>query len=77
MNRDELQQFIAAEVQKLAFRKVSIHEPLVSSRVLDSISVIDLIVLIEEKMNKKIPQDQIREENLDTVEKITETVLKA
>ncbi len=71
---DNLKEFIQEEIMNIAFKKVSFDESLIQSKILDSISVIDLIVSIEEKTGKKIPQHLINEENLDSIDKIMTTI---
>ena len=71
---DNLKEFIQEEIMNIAFKKVSFDESLIQSKILDSISVIDLIVSIEEKTGKKIPQHLTNEENLDSIDKIITTI---
>lgn len=44
-----LKDFIQQEIANLAFKKVTYEESLVKSKVLDSITLVELMVLIEEK----------------------------
>jgi acyl carrier protein len=71
---DEIKLFIQDEIKNIAFKKVSFDESLIKSKLLDSISVVDLLVAIEEKTGKKIPQHLINEENMDNIDKIVETI---
>lgn len=71
---EDLKTFIQSEIANLAFTKVEVDESLIKSKLLDSITVVDLLVSIEEKINKKIPQHLINEENLDTINKIIKTL---
>ena len=66
--------FIQNEIKTLAFKKVTTDESLIKSKLLDSISIVDLLVSIEEKIGKKIPQHLINEDNLDTIDKIINTI---
>ena len=50
---EDIKLFIQKEIMNLAFKKVSFEESLITSKLLDSITVIDLLVSIEEKMDKK------------------------
>lgn len=61
---------------KLAFKKVSFDESIIKSKLLDSISTVDLIVSIEELIGKEIPQHLVNEENFDTIDCIYETLKK-
>ena len=69
---EELKIFIQNEIAGLAFTKVDVDESLIKSKLLDSITMVDLLVAIEEKAGKRIPQHLINEENLDTINKIVE-----
>lgn len=67
---------IQAKIANLAFKKVEKTDSLIRSKLLDSISLIDLIMFIEEETGKQIPQHLIVEENFDTVEDILKTLEK-
>jgi acyl carrier protein len=71
---DELKTFIQNEVMNLAFKKVGFDESLVKSKLLDSIAVIDLLIAIEEKTGKIIPQHLVQEQNIDSIDKIVDTI---
>ncbi|MBK9479605.1 MAG: hypothetical protein IPN99_12345 [Bacteroidetes bacterium] len=71
---DELVSFIQAEIAAIAFIKVSPSESLLKSKLLDSIAIVDLLVSIEEKTGKKIPQHLITEDNFDSIDKIISIV---
>lgn len=73
---DDLKVFIQEEVMNLAFKKVSFDESLVRSKLLDSISTVDLLVAIEEKIGKQVPQHLFIEENFDTIDLICDTLKK-
>jgi len=71
---DDIKTFIQEEIADLAFVKVNFDDSLIQSKILDSISMVDLLVSIEEKTGKRIPQYLINEEHLDTINKIIETL---
>lgn len=73
---ESMRTFIQEEIMNIAFKKVSFEESIIKSKLLDSISVVDLIVTIEEKVGKKIPQHLINEDNLDSIDKIINTLNK-
>lgn len=73
---EDIKIFIQEEIKNIAFSKVSFDESLIKSKLLDSISVIDLIVSIEERENIKFPQYLITEENFDSIDQIIETINK-
>ncbi len=71
---EELVSFIQDEIANIAFKRVSPTESLVKSRLLDSITVVDLIVSIEERTGKQIPQHLVTDENFETIEDIIKTI---
>ena len=71
---EDIKTFIQSEVLLLAFKKVSFDESLMKSKLLDSITLVDLIVSIEEKTGKEIPQYLIVDDNFETINKIIETI---
>lgn len=71
---DDIKIFIQQEIMTLAFKKVGFEESIIKSKLLDSISVIDLLVTIEEKTGKKIPQHLFNEDHLDTIDMIVDTL---
>ena len=73
---EDLRTFIQSEILLLAFKKASYDESLIKSKLLDSISLVDLLVSIEEKTGKEIPQHLIIDENFETIDKIIETLSK-
>ncbi len=73
---DDIKVFIQEEVMNLAFKKVGYDESLVRSKLLDSISTVDLLVAIEEKIGKQVPQHLFIEENFDTIDLIYDTLKK-
>ena len=73
---EDLKNFVQNEIMNLAFVKVGFDDSLIKSRILDSISVVDLLVSIEEKTGKNIPQHLINENNFDTINRIIDTLKK-
>jgi len=73
---EDMKLFIQSEIMNIAFIKVGFSDPLLSTKTLDSITVVDLIVSIEEKIGKKIPQHLMQDENFDSIDRIIETIEK-
>lgn len=67
---EQLLNLIVEEIRNLAFKKVSPDESLIQSRLLDSITLVDLAVALEEKTGMKIPFTEITEECFETPRKI-------
>ena len=74
---EEIKLFIQDEIMNVAFKKVNFDESLIKSKLLDSITMIDILVSIEEKIGKKIPQHLINNENFDSINKIIEIISAA
>ena len=73
---EDIKIFIQDEIMNIAFKKVDFEESLIKSKLLDSISMVDLLVTIEEKIEKKIPQHLINDENFDCIDMIITTINK-
>jgi acyl carrier protein len=71
---ENLRTYIQEEICNLAFKKVGFSESLLQSKLIDSITFVELIVNLEEKIGKQIPQHLINEANFDTIDKIVETL---
>jgi acyl carrier protein len=74
METEALKNYIREEIINVAFKKVGDDESLIHSKLLDSITMVDLIVSIEEKIGKQIPQHLISDDNFDSIDKIIHTV---
>jgi acyl carrier protein len=68
----QVKDFIKAEIRNIIFRNVSDDESLLKTRAMDSITVVDLAVVLEDKFGVKIPFTEISEENFDSVNQIAE-----
>lgn len=64
---DQLKEFLKNEIQELIFTDVNFDDSLIESGLLDSITLVDLIVLIEEKYDINVPNSDIKPENFETI----------
>jgi acyl carrier protein len=71
MSRDTLMEFLERRLG-LDPAEVTDDTALFSSGMLDSFSLVDLIVFIEKETKTKLSPRQVRLENLDTIAKILE-----
>jgi acyl carrier protein len=69
MNTDLVHR-IRDAVETVAFRKVQADEPLLSSQLIDSIGVVDLVVNLEKEFKVAIDINSISETNFNTVQDI-------
>jgi acyl carrier protein len=73
---EEIRGFIAAEIEKIAFRKVGPSDSLIQSRILDSIALVDLLVAVEEKLGINISTAEITPDNFDTIDRLMDYISK-
>ncbi|MBL7748902.1 MAG: hypothetical protein JNM19_15800 [Chitinophagaceae bacterium] len=73
---DDLRTFLQEIIADVAFKKVGFSDSLVESGLLDSITLVEVIVAIEEKTGKAMPQHLLQNENFETIDTIVETVSK-
>lgn len=62
--------FIQDEIKNLAFKKVGFDDSLVRSKLLDSITFVELLISVEDKTGKTFPQHMVNEDHLDTINMI-------
>ena len=65
-----MENFLIDKIEELAFTKVTKYQNLWESKILDSISIVELVVEIENEYSIKIPFNEIVVENFETVENI-------
>lgn len=61
-------------IRELAQVSVSESEELISSGLIDSLSVLKLIALLEAKLSVRIPPQNLQPDDFDTIDLIVETV---
>ena len=57
-------------VEEIAFKSVSVDEPLYTSNLIDSMGTVDLAMMLEEEFKIKIDTRDIIESNFDSVNKL-------
>ncbi len=65
-----MKEFIIEKIQEIAFSKVEADEFLWSTKILDSITLVELIVEIETEYSIKVPFNEIIEDNFETVSRM-------
>ena len=65
-----MKNFLIEKIEEIAFETVEENDSLWESRVLDSITIVELAVEIEAECDIKIGFDEIIVENFDTVARI-------
>jgi acyl carrier protein len=71
----EAQQMIAHIVQLIRKPNLTIDEntPLVSSGLIDSMALVDLLMMLEDLTHKRIPAGKVQPKDMETVAKMFET----
>ena len=62
-----MEEFVIEKINEIAFTEVDVNEPLWSSGILDSITIVELAVELENEYSINIPFEEITEENFQTV----------
>lgn len=65
-----MEEFIIDKIEEIAFSRVKPSDSLWQEKVLDSITIVELVVELESEFGIKIPFNEIVEENFETVERI-------
>ena len=69
-----MEEFIKDKIQEIAFVKVKNDDLLWTDKILDSITIVELIVEIESEYNIKVPIIDIVLENFETVDLIVKYI---
>lgn len=62
-----MEDFLIAKIEELAFSKVEVNDSLWQSKILDSISIVELVVEIENEYGISVPFNEIIEDNFETI----------
>jgi acyl carrier protein len=73
-DHDAIRNAARAAAVAIAGRQIKDGQRLVSSGLIDSLSVLKLISLLESKLNIVIPPETLQPEDFDNIDLITETV---
>jgi acyl carrier protein len=71
---ETLRQAAREAVMAVARRPVRDDQRVVSTGIVDSLSLLNLIALLEKKLQIRIPKEQVQPEDFDSVETILETL---
>lgn len=69
-----MENFIIEKIQEIAFSAVAKDDSLWKEKILDSITIVELVVELETEYNISIPFNEIVEENFETVERIVKYI---
>ena len=73
---DELTRYIAGEILKDSARVVMNDEPLISSGLIDSFSLVDLALYVEGTFGVRIEDTELTSVVFDTVDQLTELITR-
>ena len=65
-----MEEIIIDKIEEIAFSRVQATDSLWQEKVLDSITIVELVVELESEFGVSIPFNEIVEENFETVERI-------
>ena len=71
-----MEDFLIDKIEEISFTKVEKGDSLWESRVMDSITIVELAVEIEEEFGITVPFEEIVVENFETVELLMEFISK-
>jgi acyl carrier protein len=66
----QLSNYIAAQILKQPSRKIELEEPLISSGLIDSFSLVDLALFIEDTFGVHIDDTELNKETFDTLSQL-------
>jgi 2-hydroxymuconate-semialdehyde hydrolase len=72
--KEELIEYIMKEFVEDPDEELDENTPLISSGLIDSLSVVSLVAFIDKKYGVKIPDEKGTVDNFETVSKIIETI---
>ncbi|HZS44135.1 MAG TPA: acyl carrier protein [Blastocatellia bacterium] len=61
-------------VYELVGKQIADDQPIISSGMIDSLSILKLISMLEEKLGINIPTAEVQPDDFDTIELTTETI---
>ena len=69
-----MKEFLIEKIEEISFERVDVDDSLWQSQVLDSITIVELAVELEEEYNIEIPFDEIIEDNFETVSRLIDFI---
>jgi len=76
LDRIEFRAAAREVVTAIVRQKVRDHEALVSSGLIDSLSILNLILSLEKQLGIQIPTADVQPEDFDSIDLITETLAR-
>ena len=73
--KEKLNEFIVSTILKQPERKLSLSEPLISSGLIDSFSLVDLAVFVEDEIDVHIDDSELNSETFDTLGQLVDLIV--
>lgn len=70
----KLAEFICAQILKQPDRSIAPDEPLISGGLIDSFSLVDLALFVEETFNVRIDDTELNADTFDTLTQLSELI---
>ena len=70
-----LQDKIPAEILNLPGKQITVSEPLISSGLIDSFSLVDIAMLVEDAFGVIIEDTELNADSFDTLEALAEMII--
>ena len=70
----QLSQFISGEILKQPGREIAIDEVLISSGMIDSFSLMDLALFVEDTFGVRIEDTELNADTFDTLQQLVELI---
>ncbi len=71
---DKLSKYIAATILKQPNRVIQPDQPLISSGMIDSFSLVDLALFIEDQFNVRIEDTELNSDHFDTLNELVRLI---
>ena len=71
----KIETYIAAELLKNPDRSIAPDEPLISGGMVDSFSLVDLALFVEENFGVRIDDTELNAETFDTLEELSDLII--
>lgn len=73
--RSDLETYIAAKILKQASRRIAADQPLISSGLIDSFSLVDLALFVEDTFGVRIDDTELNAQTFDNLQQLTALIL--
>jgi acyl carrier protein len=71
---DALGQYIATQILKQPKRSLKVDEPLISSGLIDSFSLVDLSMFVEERFGVRLDDSELNAATFDTLAQLSDLI---